>query len=295
MTHTSTGPVVVGVDFSTPSDNALEYAAWEAERQHRTLAVLHGYDAAISGVPPITGYHVAMRHGAERRLAEVVELVQKLHPDLTISSAVHQGSGARTLVHASHTAALVVVSSHGHGRLHQTFVGSVASQVSSHAACPVVVVRPTASETAEGPVLVGVDGSDYSLDAVDFAFGEASRREQPLVAASVWGLGDLSELSRETPWGEDASAWQRRMEADSDRMLSEALAGRAEQHPQVEVRHLTVDAVNAWHGLIATAEAVGAALTVVGSRGAGGFSGLLLGSVSQNLISHASGDVAIVR
>ncbi len=76
------------------------------------------------------------------------------------------------------------------------------------------------------------------------------------------------------------------------RLLSEALAGHRERHPDVAVEHETV------HG--PTREALieasrTARLVVVGARGRGGFSGLLLGSVSQALLHHAHCPVAVVR
>jgi nucleotide-binding universal stress UspA family protein len=301
MNQPGTGPVVVGVDFSTPSDAAVAYAAWEAEAQHRGLTLLHGYDSLALGVPPITGYEVSMTHDAEDRLAAIAARVRAQRPGVEVTTRVWRGSGARALVDVSTEAALVVVASRGHGGFRQLLVGSVAAQVVGHAFCPVVVVRPgkddeaTGSEPAPGPVLVGVDGSGYSHEAIDFAFAEAARRGTSLVAVTVWTSPDASGLSESRVWGEDAGDWQRQMEEDADRTLSEALSGAGDRYPEVEVVRETVHGLSTSHELMEAGDRVGAALTVVGSRGHGGFAGLMLGSVSQELVSHGLSTLAVVR
>ena len=304
MTDPTNGPVVVGVDFSTPSDAAVAYGAWEAAVQHRSLTVLHGYDSLAGGVPPITGYEVAMTHDAEARLAAIAARVREAHAGLDVTTRVWRGSGGRALVDISSEAALVVVGARGHGGFRHLLVGSVAGQVTAHALCPVVVVRqhlddrpadPIGAKPGVGPVLVGVDGSGYSRDAIDFAFAEASRRDTSLIAVTVWGSPDTTGLGGGRAWGDDAAEWQGRMEQDAHRALSEALAGAGERYPEVEVVRQTVHDVSASHALMVAGDRVGAALTVVGSRGHGGFAGLMLGSVSQELVSHGLSTLAVVR
>jgi nucleotide-binding universal stress UspA family protein len=306
MAPDTNAPVVVGVDFSTPSQTAIDYAAWQAEQQHRDLLLIHGHDnLAEVGVPAITGYDTGMLNQAEARLSELCKEVGAAHTDLRVTGRVRQCSGAAALVEASETAALVVVASRGHGVVHQLFAGSVAAQTSAHARCPVVVVRPPEEGGAaapapvelpgKGPVLVGVDGSSFSTAAVDFAFAEAGRRGVPVVAASVWGLRDLSDLSGRRPRGADAGEWQRRMEEDSDRVVADAVAGLAERHPEVPVQPLTIHDVSPYQGLLIGAHRVHPDLIVVGSRGIGGFAGLLLGSVSQQMVNRGPGTVAVVH
>jgi nucleotide-binding universal stress UspA family protein len=300
------GPVVVGVDFSAPSQTAIDYAAWQAGQQHRDLVLIHGYDnLAKVGVPAITGYDTGLLNQAEAKLSELCKVVGAAHPDLKVTGRVRQRSGAAALVDASETAALVVVASRGHGIAHQLFAGSVASQTAAHATCPVVVVRPPeeGGEAAaapvelpgKGPVLVGVDGSTFSTAAVDYAFEEAGRRGVPVVAVSVWGLKDMSDLSGHRPRGADAAEWQRQMEEDCHRVVAEATAGLAERHPEVPVQPLTIDDASPYQGLLIGAHRVHPDLIVVGSRGVGGFAGLLLGSVSQQMVNRGPGTVAVVH
>ena len=297
---------MVGVDFSAPSQTAIDYGAWQAEQQHRELHLIHGSDeVGRLGVPAITGYDTAILNEAEAKLAELCEQVGAAHPDLKVTGRVRRWSGAGALVDASQTAALVVVASRGHGMVHQLFAGSVAAQTAAHAACPVVVVRPPqegdrpASAPVElpgkGPVLVGVDGSTFSSAAVDFAFAEASRRGVPVVATSAWGPKDLGALSGRMPKGVDAGEWAHRMEQDAERVVAEAVAGLAERYPEVPMESLVINDVSAYDGLLVAAHRVHPDLIVVGSRGVGGFRGLMLGSVSQQLVSHGPGTIAVVH
>jgi nucleotide-binding universal stress UspA family protein len=123
--------------------------------------------------------------------------------------------------------------------------------------------------------------------AVGFAFEEAALRGMPLVALHAWtspvstGPGDMLPLVY------DVSA----VEAGEARLLAEAIAGRQEKYPDVEVRRVLVHR-NARAALIEVTRQ--AQLAVVGTRGLGGFAGLLLGSVSQAVLHHAAGPVAVV-
>ena len=81
MAHDTNGPVVVGVDFSAPSQTAIDYAAWQAEQRHRPLQLIHGYDnLAQVGVPAITGYDTGMLNQAEAKLSELCQQVGAAHP-----------------------------------------------------------------------------------------------------------------------------------------------------------------------------------------------------------------------
>jgi nucleotide-binding universal stress UspA family protein len=78
-------------------------------------------------------------------------------------------------------------------------------------------------------------------------------------------------------------------------VVAEAVAGQAERYPDVPVQPLIINDVSAYDGVLAAAHQVHPDLIVVGSRGAGGFRGLMLGSVSQQLVSHRPGTIAVVH
>jgi nucleotide-binding universal stress UspA family protein len=216
-------------------------------------------------------------------LRDTAGIIQREHPGLRVETEVTIGNPTTVLVDESRGASLVVLGSRGLGGFTGLLVGSVSTQVATHARAPVMVVRgahrddPHAPPApGEGPVVVGVDGSSRSAAAVEFALAEAAARGQPLVAVHVW----------EVP---------RRSEQEARGVAEEATAGAAGRYPQVRVEHRTVDAVNAARALLDVGEEVGASLVVVGSRGRGGFSGLLLGSVSQAVLGHAHRTVAVVH
>jgi nucleotide-binding universal stress UspA family protein len=172
-------------------------------------------------------------------------------------------------------------------------VGSIAVAVATHGHCPVVVVRGDAVGEDAGvadpeplsgrPVVVGVDGSAVSDAAVAFAFEAAASRGVDVVAVHAWmdvALGIGGELFE---WAE--------IKAEEHTLLTERLADAQARYPDVPVRRVVTRDRPA-HTLLE--EAANAQLVVVGSRGRGGFRGLLLGSTSQALIYHSPCPVAVV-
>jgi nucleotide-binding universal stress UspA family protein len=142
----------------------------------------------------------------------------------------------------------------------------------------VIVDRPGARDT-RAPVVVAVDGSSANDGALAFAFERAAALGAPLVAVHAWTL-DVPDTF-DTTWLSPEHIVQ--LEAHHRAALDEAVAPWAEKFPQLEVRkvlqrNLPVEVV--------LKNADGAQLIVVGSRGHGGFVGLLIGSVSQGLV-HA--------
>ncbi|MFE3107270.1 universal stress protein [Kitasatospora indigofera] len=133
------------------------------------------------------------------------------------------------------------------------------------------------------PVIVGVDEPASAGEAVDWAVDEAWSRGTRLHLVHAW----LWEPDQ-APESPDAQA-ARRSGEESLRVLAERAAAR---HREVEVTSGVVD-VSAREALVALSAAAG--LLVVGSRGSGGFPGLLVGSTSLHVTAHASCPVVVVR
>jgi nucleotide-binding universal stress UspA family protein len=188
------------------------------------------------------------------------------------------------LVAESRQAQLVVVGDRGLGGFTGLLLGSVAVGLAAHAASPVAVVRG-AAPSPDGQVVVGVDGSPTSEAALAAAYEAAAARRVRLVAVHTWWdfLIDTT-LAPLLDW--------EAIEGDEHVLLAERLAGWAEKYPDVEVRRVVARDKPA-HSLLQ--QATGAQLVVVGSRGRGGFAGLLLGSVSHSLLHHAPCPVLVVR
>ncbi|MEV4710853.1 universal stress protein [Micromonospora sp. NPDC049374] len=270
-------PVVVGVDGSPPSLVAAEHAAQAAVWRSRPLHLVHGYLHPLGYGVPINPYEVGVPAASEdgRKMLEqtAAELVDRW-PGLTVEVRQVAGGPGATLVEESRRAELVVVGSRGLGGFAGLLLGSVGTQVAAHGHCPVLVIRPPDRPLpTEGPVLVGVDGSESAELAVGYGAEEAGRRGGTLVLVHVADEGD-----------DDGAAAA---------LLATAGAAARGSHPGLTVEERVIVAPKPDQALI---EATGdAALVVAGSRGRGGFAGLLLGSVSQTLVHHARCPVLIAH
>ncbi|WP_433306196.1 universal stress protein [Actinoplanes sp. CA-030573] len=133
-----------------------------------------------------------------------------------------------------------------------------------------------------GPVVVGVDGSAQSEEALAFAAEQAAARDTGLRVIRAWKPGRGAEGRA------DAAA----IPADERRSFDDLVDAWREKYPLLMI---SAEAVAEHPAAALTEASAGAGLLVVGSRGRGAFRGMLLGSVSRHLLRHAAGDVAIVH
>ena len=273
------GSVVVGVD-RTSSSAALTWGAMEATRRRLPLHILHGDDVAPAArnADPTHGPGGTSEASSSDTLLAAVNVAQSLAPALTITAERCLRPAAQALVEASSTADMVVLGAHGRGALATAVLGSVSLHVAVNARCPVIVVKD--EEHPDRPrdtVVIGVDGSEDSQACLSYAFEQASSRGTSLDVVLAWSARTTATY---------------RMEQRGHLLLAEALAGWAVDYPSVEVSRSVVhdEPVSA---LIRHAD--GAQLLVVGSRGRGPLSGLVLGSVSRGVLQRAGGPVAVVR
>ena len=142
MTEAAMRPVIViGVDGSEPSKDALRWAAKQAEL---TGAELHAVTAWR--FPPTYGYpvdysDVDFAAQARKTLVEVVAETLGQTPPVPVTARVIEGHPAAVLIDASRSADLRVVGSRGRGAFTGILLGSVSQQCVLHATCPVLVVR----------------------------------------------------------------------------------------------------------------------------------------------------------
>ena len=127
-----------------------------------------------------------------------------------------------------------------------------------------------------GKIIVGVDGSEHSIAALRWAVEEARLRDVEVVALCAWEFPHA--LNPVTMFTMKAEPFRAEAEAILERSIAAANPGSAAVNPQI------VEGTAALRLVEASADAD---LVVVGSRGRGGFGGLLLGSVSQHLTAHA--------
>jgi nucleotide-binding universal stress UspA family protein len=282
-------PVVVGVDGSESALHAVRWAAEEAVRRGLPLRLVHVYSTPVGlpgGLiePAVVGD--ALREQGRRWLEEARQEVAAVSDDLHPSQVLAAASIVPILVKESRTASLLVLGTRGLGGFAGLLIGSTAVLLAGRAECPMVVVR--GEESVHGPVVVGVDGLPTSEAAVAFAFAHASRHDADLIAVHALAdpVAETLLLGHSEP-PDFEPAQQRAHET-----LAERLAGWQEKYPDV---HVTRDVVRDHPSAALLRHAEGARLVVVGTRGRGGFSGLVLGSTGQHLLHHAPCPVAVVR
>jgi nucleotide-binding universal stress UspA family protein len=273
-----TDGIVVGYDGSPDSAEALRWAAREAWARGTALTICLAWrpdDLAVTGHPE--AQEQARRRG-EQIIARAAGLAESLLDLVEVRAVLAEGSPARVLCERSNTAEMVVVGSHGQGRLPGSLLGPVSWQVAGHAQGRIVVVRGEwrPVNQAPGPVVAGVDGSAASQAALAFASDEAALRDVPLIA--VCALADAP--------GRFGAG--RQMEED----FSHLMTRYEKEHSEVTV--LRQVEFGAPRSALLTA-ATGAQLLVVGSRGLGGLEGMSLGSVAATLLHHAPCPVAVVH
>lgn len=274
-------PVVVGYDGSKEADEALRFGVELARRHGWTLRVV----IARGDLHRLSAWADEWTQGLAEEWAEAAgKLLAEGGTEAVVTIA--DGLPAQVLVAESSQAAAVLVGARGHGFVTARLQGSVSQHVCRHAASPVVVVRD--GGRADGPVVVGVDGSGTSLRALEFALhhaGLSGLRLEVLYApehVQAYGFPAPGVLPVELV---------RTLRAHDEAVL-DAVAAVVADHPGVQVAVRTVDGAPVRALVDASQDA---ALVVVGSRGAGAFTGLLLGSVSAGVLRRAHGPVAVVR
>jgi nucleotide-binding universal stress UspA family protein len=144
--------IVVGVDQSEQAKEALRFAFEEAKLRHAKLRIVHAWrygtinGTGLEGCYPAVGADVSeVRGAAEQALEETLRESLSDTDAVEVERRVVEGPPAGVLVDQSRDADLLVVGSRGHGGFAGLLLGSVSQQVSHHAACPVVIVRPNAN------------------------------------------------------------------------------------------------------------------------------------------------------
>jgi nucleotide-binding universal stress UspA family protein len=281
--------VVVGVDGSTDSLHALDWAADEAARHGWPMRLVNAYQPIIAALPAVGVHLPEITDESERILKHAQNWVLFTHPDLAVSTMSAEGPAPRILLEASKRARLLVVGREGLGRFAELALGSVSLACASRSTTPVAVIPASWEPPAEpyGRIVVGVDGSANCQAAVQFAFETASDRDAELSVVFAW--------HRPTRWPE---GWpltgenRPQFPADYDFILSESVAGWREKYPNVAVTTIG----ESEHPAEALARhAVHADLVVIGGRGHGTVTGMLLGSVARAILRHVDQPIIVVH
>jgi len=286
--------VVVGIDGSAPAEEALVWALREGRL--RTLPVRAVNVWQPDGTPErsrrlaVPDSAAELRTRLEQDVATVVRTVVERAgaPDVTVTADVRLGHPAQELIRAAGADSLLVVGSRGRGSVAGSVLGSVSQSCAQYADGTVVVVRGDRLDTAARRVVVGVDGSSHSVRALRFAHHAAARRDAVLEVVHTWNVPYMGFASP-VPWPQDTLD---DLAAQASASLRESVRRGAVDGTRSQMKTYLVQGPPA-PSLLEMAE--GADLLVVGSRGYGGWKGLLLGSVSTQCVTRASCPVAVTH
>lgn len=280
--------VLVGVDGSEDSRIALRWAATLADAWGVPLRALRAWQYPAGAMLSSGSHDLPDPCDADELVEEqlrrlVADELGEGRSNVTVEAG--RGPGAAALLRAATQGPrMVVVGSRGLGGFKGLLLGSVSQQLCEHAPCPVTVVRrmapvqPVRFET----IVVGIDGSVDAARALRFAADLATKVGAALVVANAAGPGDVVH-----PRGIESSA---DLEARRERVATWCAPLEASGFG---FRTIVVRG-DARTALLDIAREESADLLVVGSRGRGLVTQLLLGSVASSLTRHGELPVTVV-
>ena len=291
--------LIVGADWSTESQRGVEWACALARPDDR-LVLVHAWQ-----MPVVAGYDTVLAVDPGELAGSATEALDQLVAEIgdpRIVPVLRQGHAGRALVAEADAedAAMIVVGHSGNSRV-AMMLGSTANYVLHHTTRPVVVVRgwvmdEEAEVTPPRMVVVGVD--DHDLDAE-----HEDTDENPSVRAVRWacGLPGIERVRVVHAWflpslaigvHAEIAAETDEMDAAAQAEIDHVLAAAG---PPPEGVELVSEPVRGTPGFALIEESRDADLVVLGSRGHGGFSELLLGSTTAEVSAHSHCPVAVVR
>jgi nucleotide-binding universal stress UspA family protein len=297
--------ILVGVDGSARSERALRWALREARARDAALSAVHVFD-----VPSLRGpldrevsleeEHARAREHVDRMVAQAGWRGTAAAVDIQAVPTTDHHSAAHVLLRHARHADLVVVGARGLGGFAGLLLGSVSQQVAAHASVPVAVVPGPASSggarTIPQSVVVGVDGSAYATAALRWAVEHAAVHLHHPVTAVYVHPPVPATLTAGIASGIDHAMldelWTHG-HAEAHEAL-EDLVAKATAGVDVAVDSVAIPGTTPARHLLEYA-AGHDGLLVVGSRGHGGFPGLLLGSVSMQCLHHGALPVVVVH
>ncbi|HEX6197138.1 MAG TPA: universal stress protein [Jiangellaceae bacterium] len=276
-------PVVVGIDGSESALVALTWAAREAAANGWPLHLVNAYEE-VAIMPTLVA--ITAREAAESILNEAREhLRNEGFADIDVSTGAHHGFPRQVLLREAAGARALVLGREGAGLFSELVLGSTSLACATHGRIPVIVV-PEAWRSAEPEqrmITLGVDGSPQCRSAVEYAFATASRWRARIVAV-------LAVRPAEPVLADGRGDAESRSQAE--RMLAEQLAGWRSKYLDVDV----TEVVEPGHPAAVIKEhAADADLVVIGGRGHGVVTGMLLGSIARAVLHHVDRPIAIVH
>lgn len=288
------GAVLVGIGGGELDETCVAWAAAAAQRTGRPLHLLHAREDILGLTtfdPVMTGWAVLPTElpAQDGLLENALEVSRARWPQLTITGSSPVGRRELVLVESSqHGYLLVAGAPERHGLLR--IIERPAMAVAMHSACPVVIVPHGIRPEPDGPVIAAVDGSEHSRFALRRAFVVAQTRREPLVVVTAWTAA-LAGRDSGGAGGPGEPSWES-IEEGHRALVQEMVDEAGREFPEVPVE---IRAIQGRPAQVITGLSQEAGLLVLGSRGHGGFRGMLLGSVTHEVIETAHCPVLIAR
>jgi nucleotide-binding universal stress UspA family protein len=290
-TCSDTARIIVGFDGSDASIEALRWATYEARRRNADVLAVSCFSVPTYGSPDGAVYPARddidmLKKGAAMVIGHATEMVAEIDPDVVVDGLAEMSPAAVVISDTAREGDEIVVGATGHGAYMLGLLGSVSMTVVHRSHVPVIVV-PNKPHVASGPtmrkIVVGLDGSKESLDALDWAYREASLCGAELTAVHAWMYPYAGQHEPRTLMKLDAMEELKKSLGSLGTRLTD---GPVHVHPRLAEKSPAEALLD---------EAQDADLVVVGSHGRGALRASLLGSVSRTVTQHATCPVAIIR
>lgn len=284
------GSIVVGIDGSTSSAQALTWAVDQAVAEKRSLTLVHAQSpvGAIwmdrAGLDHRIGIE-ALETSSRALLDEALAQVSHRAPALETHVLLRLADPRDALLQLSDEATMVVIGSRGRGPIRSLLLGSVGVAISRHARCPVVIHRPSNPGLVRHGIVVGADGTDHSLPTLEFAYRQASLRGLPLTVVHAFWDARATYADPQLVVAAEAGLVSERL------LVAQSVSGLGEKYPDVPVSTELARGL-ADQCLLTLGKRMN--MIVVGAHHGGAASEIAFGSVAASVVEHAVCAVAVV-
>jgi nucleotide-binding universal stress UspA family protein len=279
--------VLVGTDGSPDAVRAADWLACfplPAESQILVVSVLHHLGSRAAE-------HENAMHALARQVVEDARL--KLVPR-AVDVRLMEGEVRERLLHTAEEwkADLIVLGARGLSGVERAFLGSVSLSVAREAHCAVVIVKGAAKALQR--VVVGLDDSEHSRHALNFIGSLPLEADTELLLV---GVAEKTHLPRSAPdlVADQLRAFIAEVDEEAKARTQQILVDAAKTITRRGRAQLRSVVGNPSDEIVAVAKTTGAQLIVLGSRGIGRLRRLLLGSVSESVLSQSECTVMITK
>lgn len=277
--------IVAGVDGSKESLEAAKWAAARAQKSGMNLCLLSAYPLPSYGTAAVD--EQIIRENALGELERAKASLAGFNVEIAITAKA--GDPTAVLVQASETAGLMVIGTRGRGGFADRLLGSTSASLPAYGHCPVVVVPRNVKQRDFLPVkriVVGVDGSQGATASLHAAFAEAKIWEAELTAVEAVPMGGSAGFLAWLPAAVDREAILTEVREEL-RNTCNTLSTEYNYpvHPHV---------MDGSPAAVLTEFSTAVELVVLGTKGKGGFAGMLMGSTSQSVLAYSYCPILVI-